>query len=147
MMPAEQALILTDRVSCSKPRLCMMYRWKASWQLMDAFETWRSAASQRRELRMKTASAFEHLYLSLGQRAMRAWQEGVSYQHKVCRRPQYLCGLLSTTCPKHVTSLRLLCPVCNWLRALNASACLQTAVALCHWCCFRIRRAVREALL
>lgn len=58
-------------------------RWKASWQLMDAFETWRSAAIQRREMRIKTAGALEYLYLSLGQRAIRAWQEGVSYQQKV----------------------------------------------------------------
>ena len=54
---------------------------------MDAFETWRCAALQRRNMRIKTASAFEHLYLSLGQRAIRAWQEGVSYQQKVCSFP------------------------------------------------------------
>ena len=58
-------------------------RWKGSWQLMDAFETWKAAAIQRREMRIKTAGAIEYLYLSLGQRAIRAWQEGVSYQQKV----------------------------------------------------------------
>jgi len=51
--------------------------------LMDAFETWRLAAAQRQELRIKTANAFQYLYLSLGQRAIKAWQEGVSYQQKV----------------------------------------------------------------
>ena len=32
---------------------------------------------------MQTANAFQYLYLSLGQRAIKAWQEGVSYQQKV----------------------------------------------------------------
>ena len=50
---------------------------------MDAFETWRLAAAQRQELRIKTANAFQYLYLSLGQRAIKAWQKGVSYQQKV----------------------------------------------------------------
>jgi len=39
--------------------------------------------AQRQELRIKTANAFQYLYLSLGQRAIKAWQEGVSYQQKV----------------------------------------------------------------
>ena len=34
-------------------------------------------------MRIKTASAFEYLYLSLGQRTLRAWQEAVVYNQKV----------------------------------------------------------------
>ena len=61
----------------------MRNRWKASWQLMDAFQSWRAAAAERQEMRIKTANAFQYLYLSLGQRAIRAWQQGVLYQQKV----------------------------------------------------------------
>jgi len=71
------------RLGQGHPDGCVAFRWKASWQLMDAFETWRLAAAQRQELRIKTANAFQYLYLSLGQRAIKAWQEGVSYQQKV----------------------------------------------------------------
>ena len=55
---------------------------------MDALETWKAAAIQRREMRIKNAGAVEYLYLSLGQRAIRAWQEGVSYQRKVSSAAQ-----------------------------------------------------------
>ena len=71
------------RLRHGHPGGCVPFRWKASWQLTDAFETWRLAATQRQELRIKTANAFQYLYLSLGQRAIKAWQEGVSYQQKV----------------------------------------------------------------
>lgn len=50
---------------------------------MDAFESWKAAAAHRQEMRIKTANAFQYLYLSLGQRAIKAWQEGVAYQQKV----------------------------------------------------------------
>ena len=58
-------------------------RWKASWQLTDAFETWRAGARHKHDMRIKTATAFEYLYLSLGQRALKSWQEGVVYNQKV----------------------------------------------------------------
>lgn len=58
-------------------------RWKASWQLTDAFETWRAGARHKHDMRIKTATAFEYLYLSLGQRALKAWQQGVAYNQKV----------------------------------------------------------------
>lgn len=59
------------------------YRGQASWQLLDAVERWKRAAAERQELRLQTANAFQYLYLSLGQRAIKSWQEGVSYQQKV----------------------------------------------------------------
>ena len=71
------------RLRHAHPDGCVAFRWKAGWQLTDAFETWRLAVAQRQELRIKTANAFQYLYLSLGQKAIKAWQEGVSYQQKV----------------------------------------------------------------
>ncbi len=83
-------------------------RWKASWQLMDAFETWKVAAAERQELRLKTANAFEYLYLSLGQRAIKAWQEGVSYQQKVLSCIAFLCCVTGLIPPVDGTCIQLL---------------------------------------
>lgn len=51
--------------------------------MTDAFETWRAGARYKHDMRIKAASAFEYLYTSLGQRTLRAWQEGVIYNQKV----------------------------------------------------------------
>lgn len=122
--------------ACDGINQCWQYRWKASWQLTDAFETWRAGARYKHDMRIKTASAFEYLYLSLGQRTLRAWQEAVVYTQKVLSVclvcPSACLPVLATAlCSEHV-GLSLLRPCLDMsIVYICDTSCLFSEN--CHW--------------